>query len=704
MAQNIVFRVVADTQPAVDGMNKLDSATKNAKKDVNQLDQALGKIGTMVAGAFALGSVIQFGKEVYAVTNEVNSLNIRMSQLQGTADATDRAMGMLVELSKRLGVNMNELTGNYVQFVSAAKASGIEVSKAEKIFVNMTTALRGTGASADATKRAMTALTQMMGKGTIMSEELKGQLGEAMPQAIGWMAESLGVGTKQLFKMMEQGQLTSESLLGFSEVAVKSVGGSVDAMSKTIEANVARLSNSWQAYMASLGQRFYGAGGGAEVLSNMLDWWMRINASQDQYIKMERQRLLGDTKQQQQVSKEIEQLREKKLAEDEIIKSLEESRRLNMQMLRVTSFPAEQKIAVLSLINAYDQQIKLIKEGSDAKKADVPLTEAQIKALQKEANERIKVAREMKKAFEDIYKTDGKIDIDPFQQVGLDLRRERRNKELTEAQETAKMLRDIELSGQEKEIADRKAQAQRIAEVEKDKRQMMKDAQTDLYMGLTNLANQYYKQDLSKQSEALQKRLEAGQISEEGYAQAIRKIKRKEMVADKIAALAQIAINTAINISSPQNALALGALTPAYLTNAAIQSGLVLAQPVPYAKGTKRVPMMRGAVRGRDSVHAILTPDERVVPADINTQPGYSALLDLAQDKKISDKEAGFLAELATSGMRRTNTSQTIDPDTIGRAIAKYIPHTNVNINERGIAVITERSQTEMRRLRRRIS
>jgi len=78
--------------------------------------------------------------------------------------------------------------------------------------------------------------------------------------------------------------------------------------------------------------------------------------------------------------------------------------------------------------------------------------------------------------------------------------------------------------------------------------------------------------------------------------------------------------------------------------------------------------------------------------------------LDLAQDKKISDKEAGFLAELATSGMRRTNTSQTIDPDTIGRAIAKYIPHTNVAINERGIAVITERSQTEIRRLRRRIS
>jgi hypothetical protein len=161
--------------------------------------------------------------------------------------------------------------------------------------------------------------------------------------------------------------------------------------------------------------------------------------------------------------------------------------------------------------------------------------------------------------------------------------------------------------------------------------------------------------------------------------------------------LAKIAINTAVNISATPP------LAPLYLALGAIQTGIVLAQPMPYNKGTKRVPMMRGAVRGRDSVHAILTPDERVVPADINMQPGYSALLDLAQDKKISDKEAGFLAELATSGMRRTGTQQSIDPDIIGKAIAKHIPHTNVAINDRGIAVITERSQTEIRRLRRRI-
>ena len=64
MAQNIIFRVVADTQPAVDGMNKLGNATDKTKKDVSQLDQALGKIGTMVAGAFAIDKIVEFGKAV----------------------------------------------------------------------------------------------------------------------------------------------------------------------------------------------------------------------------------------------------------------------------------------------------------------------------------------------------------------------------------------------------------------------------------------------------------------------------------------------------------------------------------------------------------------------------------------------------------------------------------------------------------------
>lgn len=48
-----------------------------------------------------------------------------------------------------------------------------------------------TGADADAQSRALKALNQMMSKGTVMSEELKGQLSEALPGAVGLFVKAL---------------------------------------------------------------------------------------------------------------------------------------------------------------------------------------------------------------------------------------------------------------------------------------------------------------------------------------------------------------------------------------------------------------------------------------------------------------------------------------------------------------------------------
>jgi tape measure domain-containing protein len=59
----------------------------------------------------------------------------------------------------------------------------------------------------------MTALTQMIGKGKISAEELRGQLGEALPSAMGIMAKSLGVTTQQLDKMMANGELMAADVL-----------------------------------------------------------------------------------------------------------------------------------------------------------------------------------------------------------------------------------------------------------------------------------------------------------------------------------------------------------------------------------------------------------------------------------------------------------------------------------------------------------
>jgi tape measure domain-containing protein len=774
MAQNIVFRVVADTQPAVDGMNKLDSATKNAKNDVNQLDQALGKIGAMAAGAFAVDKLIAFGKEAAKVAGEMESIRIRLNSIAGGANEGGVAMQQLQSMANKLGLEFKGLASEYVKFVGAAKASGIEVAKADKIFKSMSVAIAGSGASAEQSNRAFTALTQMMGKGKISAEELRGQLGEALPSAFGTMAKSMGVTTAQLDKMMANGELMAADVLPkFATEMEKAFGADAEKLSKGLNANINRLTNSWDALLTQVGQSKITALA-VDTLSISVESlsaaWALVTANYGSYqqakINAERDAKVSEQMQPivKQIRKEIDSYGDAEIAIEELGKkyatlSLEiedadrrieknRKRRLGVSADKaITSEFITQNETKRATLKVMEDELNILRESQKGEVVSTKLTKEQEKSIERRRKQLEKIQelrakeegiepgagqnapefsrqafleqffkwqdnayeRNLKKRLSDIDELEEASNYYHSEQMKLfngelgaldmkhrlgKIKEEEYLKELLELHkkygvDVADVEDKITLSDAEKKQI-RKAYAHQMA--------------GETASAVTNTILAYKQKEIDGEKEMVENQRQQGLISQEQYDQKIRAIKRKEAIADRIAAIAQIAINTAIAISNPTNAAAVLTLTPLYLANAAIQTGIVLAQPMPYNKGTKRVPMMRGAVRGRDSVHAILTPDERVVPADINTQPGYSALLDLAQDKKISDKEAGFLAELATSGMRRTNTSQTIDPDTIGRAIAKYIPHTNVAINERGIAVITERSQTEIRRLRRRIS
>jgi tape measure domain-containing protein len=773
MAQNIVFRVVADTQPAVDGMNKLDNATKKAKNDVSGLDDALGKIGGMVAGAFAVERLIAFGKEVLNVTKQFESIQIRLNSIAGGAIEGQKAMDDLRILANKLGLEFKGLANEYVNFVGAAKASGMEVSKADKIFKSMSVAIAGSGASAESAGRAMTALTQMIGKGKISAEELRGQLGEALPSAMGIMAKSLGVTTQQLDKMMANGELlASEVLPKFATEMEKAFGGDAEKLSEGLQGSLNRLSNAWDSLMLNIGNSvaFDVAINALTGLINAVDRGVQVltKGTTEAYLSGKK---TEQTLQAQAVIKNINQkLDEKQLTIDQkkeaLNKLLETGQKKENELLLErgkvrkdierggAGYDAKRRLFDLFELvqkqqvynEAVKSEIKVLQDEGAEKAKTTTLTDAQIKSLEKERKEREKLqALKEKEQYDadmqamnekiknekivadtilsitkfnddrklknrDEYNSKIRIKIQGSDQTVEEITKSNFERELRllNMQYDEKLIKDEgylkalaklrEKYGLKEKKNLEKTETD-IINIKASKEQLVRQMAIDSARGTVDTIMAYRQKELDGEAEMVEKQRQAGLIGQEQYDQQLRAIKRKQAVADRINAIAQIAIGTAVQVASNPLPLA-----PFIISLGAIQTGIVLAQPMAYNKGTKRVPMMRGAVRGRDSVHAILTPDERVVPADINTQPGYSALLDLAQDKKISDKEAGFLAELATSGMRRTNTSQTIDPDTIGRAIAKYIPHTNVAINERGIAVITERSQTEIRRLRRRIS
>jgi len=769
MAQNIIFTLKADTSGIKAGMNEASEATKKAKKEVTELGRAFNNLQNMLIGMFAYTQIIEFGKQMTKVTAEVESLSVRLKDLAGSESLATTKLNELRMMADSLGIEFKGLANNYVQFVSAAKASGVSIKQAEQIFKSMSVAIAGSGASAENASRAMTALTQMLGKGKISAEELRGQLGEAMPQAFGVMAKSLGVTTQELDKMMASGQLiASEVLPKFAKEMEKAFGGNAEALSGSLQASLNRLENAWTDLYTTVGSSGI-ASGGVKVLSGF------VKTLENSFIGLQFawasvKTIIGDHSGIAQFMVEQQKLATQRYTAEKAIQAEKYATNL---LESVQNKTADEQVKILerraetlkaNIVQGKElseediknniyikEQIKALLELSksiNTEKADaVPLSEAELKKFEKQRKEKEKALLLEKQrlglegkdiqpgAEQDPFAGAGKAFLEQFFKWRLTAEEKNAEdlaKQAVRELETDKLMRqtffDMELqelniqnemklmSEEEylkKVLELRKKYGMDVKDVEKqltdndikikqDQKAMAVDLAGQTASGIADIVVAQKQNELNSQQALVEEQRQKGLISEEQYQSQVRAIKRKQMMMDKIAAISQIAINTAIALTNPTNIASFGAISPFIIASGAVSAGLVLAQPIPYNKGTKRVPMMRGAIRGKDSVHAILTPDERVVPADINTQPGYSALLDLAQDRKISDKEAGFIAEMAMGG-RVSSAQAQIDPDVIGKAIAKYIPHTSVRINERGIAVITEQSKSEVRRLRTRI-
>jgi hypothetical protein len=119
----------------------------------------------------------------------------------------------------------------------------------------------------------------------------------------------------------------------------------------------------------------------------------------------------------------------------------------------------------------------------------------------------------------------------------------------------------------------------------------------------------------------------------------IRDEKRKQAILDKAAALFDIALNTAIAVSKviAQTGVASPALIPLIIAQAALQSAAVIAQPIPYRKGSKDTGAKGHLARvGEEGEELVFMPsNSKVLPARQTRK--YADIIDAMYDNKLDD-------------------------------------------------------------------
>lgn len=173
--------------------------------------------GNMVSAfAVAAGGVFitRTGQEFQGLSN------LMLTVSEDAQDAADN-LAWAKEQAIRLGLDFEVVGSAYAKLLSGGEG---EMSKSEIQETLLGIAEAGTvlNLSLEANKRVFTGMTQMMGRGQVMAQELKEQIGEVIPDAITHMAKAAqdaGIsisGTRsELADLMEDGKVFTKDVLPF---------------------------------------------------------------------------------------------------------------------------------------------------------------------------------------------------------------------------------------------------------------------------------------------------------------------------------------------------------------------------------------------------------------------------------------------------------------------------------------------------------
>ncbi|EFA4257172.1 TPA: tape measure protein [Escherichia coli] len=228
------------------------STSINGDRAANSLDN-LSSAAVKTAGAFISMQA------VLASYQKIMEIGLQRASAERSIDFVfDKDAVQVKEFTKSLaqttGLDIAELQSQFAGFGASAKESmGIQGS--EELFKNMIGYARLMGRSEEEIKRALTALSQMAGKGQVMAEELKGQLAEAVPGMVQVFAKAIGRNEQELFDAMKKGALKSaDTLQKVTQELNKQITakGGWKTISESTQAQLGNLKNSWNTTLDSI--------------------------------------------------------------------------------------------------------------------------------------------------------------------------------------------------------------------------------------------------------------------------------------------------------------------------------------------------------------------------------------------------------------------------------------------------------------------
>ena len=196
------------------------------------------------------------------VIGDMSKTGVAMDGIKNTMAAGARGlrqgadeMAFTADMAGRLGLSLQSTYEPYAKFMTSFTRSGGTITQSRQIFEDLSTAMVSLHLSSAQMENVFVALEQMANKGTVQAEELKRQLGNALPGAFELAAQSMGVTAGELMDLMRKGEVMSKDFLpNFAAMVKDSLGKQIGIAVDQYNAHLNRMQTQTFLLQANVGQ------------------------------------------------------------------------------------------------------------------------------------------------------------------------------------------------------------------------------------------------------------------------------------------------------------------------------------------------------------------------------------------------------------------------------------------------------------------
>jgi len=254
MANNIVeYFLRLKNDGFSSGIKKATAETETLNSTINKTKSSVSGLGAVIGTVFTgyvVGEIVRTTAAMEGLKNQLNFIG--GGSRQGAED-----FEYLRQKSNELGLDLQVAAKSFASFEAAARGTELQGKGVRDVFESVAMASTVMHLSVEQQEGAFMALQQMMSKGKIQAEELRGQLGERIPGAFQIAARAMNMTTSELDKFMSDGKLLSEDFLPKFAAQLKSeFAGGVEAASQSVNANLNRMNTAFFELKSTIGEMF----------------------------------------------------------------------------------------------------------------------------------------------------------------------------------------------------------------------------------------------------------------------------------------------------------------------------------------------------------------------------------------------------------------------------------------------------------------